>query len=100
MPDTAIIDVTLVDTNYHHALAWFHAFRRHDITRPLWQIHRAIGMGGDPLVAQVAGVDVEEQHGDALRDAWLEEFDKVIDEIQPSPSHHPSSDLTIRSSKR
>ncbi len=49
MADTAIFDVdgTLVDTNYHHALAWYRAFRRFDVTRPLWRIHRGIGMGGD-----------------------------------------------------
>ena len=33
--DTAIFDVdgTLVDSNYQHALAWYRAFRRFDITR-------------------------------------------------------------------
>ena len=52
MVDTAIFDVdgTLVDTNYQHALAWYRAFRRYDITRPLWTIHRGIGMGGDMFV--------------------------------------------------
>ena len=85
MADTAIFDVdgTLVDTNYQHALAWFRAFRRYEITRPLWRIHRGIGMGGDTFVPQIAGEDVERQHGDALRDAWTEEFDALIGEIQP-----------------
>ena len=34
MADTAIFDVdgTLVDTNYQHALAFYRAFRRFDIT--------------------------------------------------------------------
>ena len=34
MPRVAILDVdgTLVDTNYHHAIAWFRAFRRHFLT--------------------------------------------------------------------
>jgi HAD superfamily hydrolase (TIGR01549 family) len=83
--DTAIFDVdgTLVDTNYQHALAWFRAFRRFDITRPLWRIHRGIGMGGDTFVPEVGGAEVEEAHGDALRDAWVEEFDEMIGEIQP-----------------
>jgi HAD superfamily hydrolase (TIGR01549 family) len=88
--DTAIFDVdgTLVDTNYQHALAWFRAFRRFDITRPLWRIHRGIGMGGDTFVPEVGGVEVEEAHGDALRDAWVEEFDEMIDEIQPFEGAH------------
>ena len=57
MPDAIIFDVdgTLVDSNYQHVLAWYRALRRYGITVPLWQIHRAIGMGGDQLVAHVAG---------------------------------------------
>ena len=85
MADTAIFDVdgTLVDTNYQHAMAWFRAFRRFDITRPLWRIHRGVGMGGDTFVPTVGGQEVEEAHGDALRDAWIEEFDALIGEVQP-----------------
>jgi len=85
MADTAIFDVdgTLVDSNYQHALAWFRAFRRYDITLPLWQLHRAIGMGGDQYVKHVAGDHVESKHGDALRDAWESEFDTMIDEVRP-----------------
>jgi beta-phosphoglucomutase-like phosphatase (HAD superfamily) len=62
MSRVAILDVdgTLVDTNYQHALAWFRAFVRHDVLVPVWRIHRAIGMGGDPLVAALAGNDVFE----------------------------------------
>ena len=85
MADTAIFDVdgTLVDSNYQHALAWFRAFRRYGITRPLWRIHRGIGMGGDMFVPEIGGAEIEEAHGDDLRDAWVEEFDQLIDEIQP-----------------
>lgn len=52
--DTAVFDIdgTLLDSNYHHALAWSRAFDgvldRHV---PVAAIHRAIGMGGDRLVA-------------------------------------------------
>ena len=85
MADTAIFDVdgTLVDTNYQHALAWFRAFRRYGITRELWRIHRGIGMGGDMFVPKIGGEDVEREHGDALRQAWVEEFDALIGEVQP-----------------
>jgi HAD superfamily hydrolase (TIGR01549 family) len=90
MVDTAIFDVdgTLVDSNYQHALAWFRAFRRHDVVLPLWRIHRAVGMGGDQLVPEVAGKDVEERLGDVLRDAWVEEFDRLIDEVVPFEGAH------------
>src|SRR5699024_10075355 len=53
----------------------------HDLHPPLWQVHRAIGMGGDKLVAAVAGDDVEEQHGEALRERWEEEYDRLLPEI-------------------
>ncbi|HEY9243153.1 MAG TPA: HAD family hydrolase [Streptosporangiaceae bacterium] len=83
MTDTIIFDVdgTLVDSNYQNALAWYRAFRWYHITVPVWQIHRAIGMGGDQLVSHVAGQETEDQHGDALRAAWREEFDPVLPEI-------------------
>jgi HAD superfamily hydrolase (TIGR01549 family) len=90
MADTAIFDVdgTLVDTNYHHAIAWHRSFLHHDVVVPVWHIHRAIGMGGDLLVAHVAGDDVEEQHGDRIRDRWEEEFDSIIDEVRPFENAH------------
>ncbi|HUR72819.1 MAG TPA: HAD family hydrolase [Sporichthya sp.] len=85
MADTAIFDVdgTLVDSNYQHALAWFRAFRRFGITRPIWRLHRGIGMGGDMFVPAIGGRDVEAAHGDELREAWEEEFDQLLGEIQP-----------------
>jgi phosphoglycolate phosphatase-like HAD superfamily hydrolase len=85
MLDTVILDVdgTLVDSNYHHALAWSRAFRRHGHDVELWTIHRAIGMGGDKLVGHVAGDAVEQSEGDALRDAWTREFDGLIGEVRP-----------------
>lgn len=83
--DTAVLDVdgTLVDTNYQHALAWYRAFRRIDVVLPVWRLHRAIGMGGDQIVAAVAGDDVEAAHGDELRAAWAEEFAPMLDEVRP-----------------
>lgn len=83
--DTVIFDVdgTLVDSNYQHALAWFRAFRRYDVTVEIWQIHRALGMGGDRLVAHVAGDDVEQRHGDEMRAAWEEEFEPLLHEVAP-----------------
>jgi HAD superfamily hydrolase (TIGR01549 family) len=75
------VDGTLVDTNYHHTIAWYRAFRRHDETVPLARLHRAIGMGGDQLVAEVAGEDFDAAHGDDVRDAEKEEYADLIDEV-------------------
>jgi HAD superfamily hydrolase (TIGR01509 family) len=77
------VDGTLVDTNYHHALAWYRAFRRHDIVLPVWRLHRQVGMGGDKYVAALAGEDVEKRLGDDLRDAWEEIFNEMIHEVAP-----------------
>jgi HAD superfamily hydrolase (TIGR01549 family) len=84
-PRAAILDVdgTLVDTNYHHALCWYRAFREHDLVVPLWRLHRHVGMGGDKYVAAVAGDGIEERLGDRLRERWEELFDEVLDEVAP-----------------
>jgi HAD superfamily hydrolase (TIGR01509 family) len=84
MPPAAILDIdgTLVDTNYQHAIAWYRAFRRHGVVLPIWTIHRHIGMGGDQLVAAVAGDEVEERAGDDIRDAESELYRELIDEVR------------------
>jgi HAD superfamily hydrolase (TIGR01549 family) len=80
----AILDVdgTLVDTNYHHAIAWFRAFQRYDVTLPVWRIHRHIGMGGDQLVGALAGEEVEERCGDPIREAEGEHYRELIGEVR------------------
>lgn len=85
--DTVLLDVdgTLVDSTYHHALAWHRAFQAHGIPVPMWQVHRAIGMGGDRLVGALAGDEVEERLGDELRTAWEKGYDELVDEVEPLP---------------
>jgi HAD superfamily hydrolase (TIGR01509 family) len=77
------LDGTLVDANYHHALAWYRAFRAKGIVLPLWQLHRHIGMGGDQFVRAVAGDDVEARLGDELRDEHSSQFRPLRDECEP-----------------
>ena len=83
MTTAAILDVdgTLVDTNYHHAIAWYRAFRQHGVTPEIWRIHRHIGMGGDQLVGAVAGEEVEERLGDDIREAEGGIYMSMIDEV-------------------
>lgn len=85
MAPAAILDVdgTLVDTNYQHALAWFRAFRQHGVVLPIWRIHRHIGMGGDQLVAAVAGDDVERELGEDIRGAEKALYLAMIEEVEP-----------------
>jgi HAD superfamily hydrolase (TIGR01509 family) len=77
------IDGTLVDSNYQHALSWFRAARDHGYVVPIWRIHRAIGMGGDAMVAHLVSDEAEERSGDAIRESEGEHYFKLIDEIQP-----------------
>ncbi len=81
----AILDVdgTLVDTNYHHALAWFRAFRQHGHVIPIWRIHRHIGMGGDHLVSALLSDAVEQQEGDDIRAAEKALYLALIEEVEP-----------------
>jgi HAD superfamily hydrolase (TIGR01549 family) len=79
------IDGTLVDSNYQHALAWHRALRRFDRIVPVWQCHRAIGMGGDKLVPSLTDDEFEAEHGDDARAAESEEYEKLIDEVVPLP---------------
>jgi HAD superfamily hydrolase (TIGR01509 family) len=83
----AVLDVdgTLVDTNYHHALAWYRAFRSLGETFPVWRIHRMIGMGGDQLVAALGGDDVEARIGDEVRERWVQEADPLMAEVALLP---------------
>jgi HAD superfamily hydrolase (TIGR01549 family) len=87
MPPIAILDVdgTLVDTNYHHAIAWYRAFTQSDVELPVWRIHRAIGMGGDQLVGALAGEKVEEESGDEIRAAEKALYMAMINEVRPLP---------------
>jgi HAD superfamily hydrolase (TIGR01549 family) len=86
----AILDVdgTLVDSNYQHAIAWYRALREHDVDVPVWRIHRHIGMGGDQLVAAVAGEEVEERLGDAIRVTEKERYGELIGEVAPFEGAH------------
>jgi HAD superfamily hydrolase (TIGR01509 family) len=77
------IDGTLVDTNYHHAVAWFRAFRQHGHVVPIWRIHRHMGMGGDQLVGSLLSPEVEEREGEAIRTAEKALYLTFIEEVQP-----------------
>ncbi|MCH8612634.1 HAD family hydrolase [Arsenicicoccus dermatophilus] len=79
------VDGTLIDSTYHHGLAWLRAFAEVGIHPPLWRVHRAIGMGGDQLVTSVAGAAAEERLGDHLRERWQHHYQLMLPEIRPLP---------------
>ncbi len=85
MPPAAILDVdgTLVDTNFHHAVAWYRAFRQHGIVLPIWRIHRSIGMGGDQLVPSLTDERTEEEQGQDIRTTEKALYMALIEEVEP-----------------
>jgi HAD superfamily hydrolase (TIGR01549 family) len=85
MSPAAILDVdgTLVDTNYHHAIAWYRAFRQNGVLLPIWRIHRHIGMGGDQLVNALGGEQLENEKGDDIRAAESVLYGELMSEVEP-----------------
>ncbi len=75
------IDGTLVDSNYHHVIAWHRAFAGNGMEVPAWQLHRHLGMGGDRFVGEVAGEEFDAEHGDAVRDAHSADYMERIEEV-------------------
>jgi HAD superfamily hydrolase (TIGR01549 family) len=85
MPLNAILDVdgTLVDTNYHHALAWHRALQAHGHRVQMWKVHRHIGMGGDQILDALIGEEAAAAEGEAIREAEAEAYTKLIGEVEP-----------------
>lgn len=74
------VDGTLIDANYHHAIAWYRAFRAHGVVLPLWRIHRHVGMGGDQLIPALVG---ERRDEESIKDARSAEYQRLIGEVSP-----------------
>lgn len=74
------VDGTLIDANYHHAIAWYRAFRAHGVVLPLWRIHRHVGMGGDQLVPALVG---ERHDEESIKNARGGEYRQLIGEVSP-----------------
>ena len=79
------IDGTLLDSTYHHAVAWGRAFAAVGEPVPLHRIHRLIGMGGDRLVPELIGQEATERLGEAVTDRWRKEYDGLIGETRLMP---------------
>jgi phosphoglycolate phosphatase len=85
--DTVVLDIdgTLVDSVYQHTLAWTRAFQVVGIEVPSWRVHGVIGMGGDRLVAELAGPAVEDAVGDDVRAGHARELDRLWPSVHVLP---------------
>lgn len=83
----AVIDIdgTLVDSNHLHVLSWQRAFRAAGVEVPSWRILAHVGMGGDHLVAALAGDGVEREAGDRIRTVEGEQYSRLIADARPLP---------------
>lgn len=79
------VDGTLVDSNYAHVDAWSKAFAAVGNPVPAWEIHRAIGMGSDKLVAKLVGEDLAERIGEEASDAHDSMFADMLGDVRALP---------------
>jgi HAD superfamily hydrolase (TIGR01549 family) len=79
------IDGTLLDSTYHHALAWSRAFADAGHPVPVWRVHRLIGMGGDRLVPAVTDEETAARIGDEVKERWERAYDEMIDRTRLFP---------------
>lgn len=73
------VDGTLVDSNDAHAHAWVETLGKHGIEVAFPRVRRMIGMGGDRLVAEIAGWardseetrKLQDRHAEVFAERWL-----------------------------
>ena len=81
--DTVVLDIdgTLLDSTYHHTVAWQRALRAHGYDVPCAHIHRQIGLGGDRLGGRRGrggGRAPPRRRRSAA--TWEKEYDTMLDE--------------------
>ncbi|HSL12401.1 MAG TPA: HAD family hydrolase [Actinomycetota bacterium] len=82
------LDGTLVDSVYHHVLAWHEALRDDGIELSVWRIHRKIGMSGGLLanaLLRETGRPVSDQDAVRLRRAHADGYARHLPNIRPLP---------------
>jgi len=70
------VDGTLIDSNYLHAEAWQHAFRKYGYELPLDRLHHQVGKGGDNYVPHFLTPDDNEKFGKELDRCKTELFQR------------------------
>lgn len=77
------IDGTLLDTSHLHTLSWWRALRALGETVPMTRLHRLIGMGGDQLVPEALGHELE-----GADDEYGRQFERFYEEVVCLPGAH------------
>ena len=82
------LDGTLVDSVYHHVLAWKEALDAEGIELSVWRIHRKIGMSGGIFANQLireTGVAIDEERAERLRREHVRAYRRMGEHIRPLP---------------
>ena len=82
------LDGTLVDSVYHHVLAWHEALAAAGIEMSVWRIHRRIGMSGGLFaraLARESAVPLTEELNERLRALHAAAFLRRHQAVRPLP---------------
>jgi HAD superfamily hydrolase (TIGR01509 family) len=82
------LDGTLIDSVYHHVLAWREALEEAGIELAVWRIHRRIGMSGGLFVNALlreTGRPVTDVDADRVRELHAVAFDRRSSQVRPLP---------------
>ncbi len=80
------LDGTFLDSNDAHAMAWVEAIQEGGIKVPFERVRKMIGMGGDKLMHEAAGVDQDTENGQQISARRAAIFaSKFLPELRPFP---------------
>jgi HAD superfamily hydrolase (TIGR01549 family) len=82
------LDGTLVDSVYHHVLAWHEALEAEGLPLSIWRIHRKIGMSGGlftNMLLRETGQALEAERIERLRHLHAAAFRRSAGHIRPLP---------------
>jgi len=82
------LDGTLVDSVYHHVLAWREALETEGIDLSVWRVHRKIGMSGGLLtniLLRETQVDIDPARVERLQRLHAEAYKRNLANVRPLP---------------
>ena len=79
------VDGTLVDSNFHHVVAWHRAFLDVDSEVPCWRILGLIGRSGSDLVRILLGDELADAHGEHVKKLHTRYFVEAASLVRPLP---------------
>lgn len=97
------LDGTLVDSVYHHVLAWKEALDSEGIELSVWRIHRRIGMSGGLFMNQLlreTGGDFSAERVERLRQRHAHAYQRRHAQVRPLPGARELLEQLSRSGMR